>query len=115
MIMVTATPTDFLQGVYNSHTTDTLNDVNPRFKVGCFTTPTTTTSADTVSINLWENFGIRRFMGFRGYQHVVENSVIEDEAKTTDASVTAMQNNTLTITINGSAGAAKRFYVVYGI
>ena len=64
------------QGVNNSKNKElTLK----RFKTGCFTLPTTTTSADTTTIDLQKEFGITRFMGIRGFQHTTENSVIEDE------------------------------------
>ena len=100
----------------STFTTSTVNTtrVNPNFKVGFVTIPAATTSADTTTVNLWNEFGIRKFMGFSGWQHTTENSVIASENDDA-SSVTAVEGNTLTITVNGTAAASKRVYAIYGI
>lgn len=112
--MTTATISATKRGSTFSTTTDTTVFTNPRFKVGTFTLPTTTTSSDTTTINLWENFGIRKLLAIDGWQHTTENSVIELES--VDAvSTTAVDGNTLSIAVNGTSDATKRVYTVYGI
>ena len=113
--MVATTISDSNMGNYYSINKGSYSDKLSRFKVGMFTTPTATTSSDTVAIDLEDNFGIRKLMFFRGFQHITENSVINDEASDDAASTTAVVNNTLTITTNGTAVASKRVYLVYGI
>ena len=109
------TASDSNMGVYHSINKDSYDDKNTRFKVGCFTVPTATTSSDTCAIDLEESFGIKRFMGIRAFQHYpTENSIIQEESVASE-SATAVVNNTLTISINGTASACKRFYVIYGV
>lgn len=96
-------------------TTDTLVYTKPRFKVGLVTTVATTTSSDTTTVSLWDDFGIRTLLGVTAWQHLTENSVIENEDSADTVSTTAVDGQTLTITINGTSDQSKRVYAVYGL
>lgn len=113
--MATATISVSKDGRYTFQKRDTLVDANPRFKVGLITAPATTTSADTVAVDIHQNFGMTKFMGIKGWQHPTTDQVIQLESADGSESTTAMQNNTLTITVNGTSAAQKRVYAIYGI
>ena len=108
------TPSATKRGSTFTNTTDTTVYINPRFKVGFATIGNTTTNADTTTVNLWEKFGIKTLLGIEAWNHNTEDSVIALESDTAD-SVTAVDGQTLTITVNGTAGASKRVYALYGI
>lgn len=84
---------------------------SPLFKTGYFTVPATTTVADTVTINLYENFGIQRLLGYANIQHTTANSVFVEVI--TGTSAVDQESLTLT-TVGGTSYAKKRFFVVYG-
>ena len=102
------------KGAYFYEAFDTEDDALPRYKVGCFTLPNTTTSSDTATIDLYKKFGITKPLLVKFYQHTTENSVIVDESESTVSTI-SMQNNTMSIAVNGSSSAAKRLCLVYGI
>lgn len=89
---------------------EAVDDKKPRFKVGYITLPATVDDGDTVAIEMYEKFGIRKFMGAVGMIHTTTDSVIVEEAPTT-----AVEGVTLTLTVGGSTDNKKRFYAIYGI
>ena len=86
------------------------DDGKPRFKVGYITAPATTDDGDTISVNVYEKFGITKVLVVEGFIHTTTDSVVVEEDPTT-----AVTGTTLTITVGGSTDNKKRFYVVYGI
>jgi len=82
----------------------------PRFKVGYITTPDTADNADTVTIDFYKEFGIKRLMGIRGFTHSTKNSVITIEAPTT-----SVVGTEVAIVIGGSTANKKRCFVLYGL
>ena len=82
----------------------------PRFKTGYITVGATADDTDTIDVDLWAQFGITKFLGITGWIHTTANSVIAVEAPTT-----AVQFETLTITIGGSTNDKQRLYAIYGI
>lgn len=89
---------------------EAVDSFKPRFKVGYITAPTTTDDADTIEVDLYEQFGILVFKAVIGFIHTTEDSVIVEEAPTT-----AVNGTKLTLTVGGSTDNKKRFYVVYGL
>lgn len=83
----------------------------PLFKQGRITLPTTTTSVDTFTVDLYENFGISRLLGLYDFTHTTEDSVIVEES----AASSSVDRGVLTITINGTTLATKRALAVLGI
>ncbi len=82
----------------------------PRFKTGFITAPNTTDDTDTITIDLFQEFGIEKLLTVDGWIHTTENSIIVAEAPTTTTT-----NETVTITVGGSTDNKKRFYIVRGI
>ena len=107
--MTAVTPTDIrsTRGISKNKPADPL----PRFKTALITLPVATTNNDTVAIDLAQNLGINRLMGVVGF-HTDTGGIIAQEST---ESTTAVVNNTLTISVNGTAAAALRSYLVYGL
>lgn len=82
----------------------------PRFKVGFVTGGDTVDDTDSITIDIFKNFGMQRFLGIRGFIQTTANSVIAEEAPTTTYDM-----NELVITVGGSTNDKQRFYVVYGV
>ena len=79
-------------------------------KMGYITVPASSSRQSTIDVNLFAEFGIKRFLGIKGYAHTTEDSVIVAENPTT-----TVNNGKLTITIANSNDDAKRFYVIVGV
>ena len=110
--MTTVTPTDIrgTRGISNNR--NTLDDVLPRFKTALITLPSSTTNSDTTEIDIAKQLGMKRLMGVVGFQ-TDTGGVIAQESGT--QSTTAVVNNSLTISVNGTAGAASRSFLIYGL
>lgn len=79
-------------------------------KFGVVSVPTTTSEGTNHTINLWQEFGIKRFLGVKGFAHTTENSVIVTENPTT-----SVNNDILTLTVPSSNDDAKRVYIIVGV
>ena len=82
----------------------------PRFKTGIITLDATADDGDTSSIDIYEKFGMQRFMGIVGWIQTTANSVIAIEAPTTTCDGTK-----LVITVGGSTDNKQRTYMIYGL
>jgi hypothetical protein len=100
-------------GVYhNLYAGDTdKSDQKPRFKVGYVTVPNTADPGNTFTVDLFKEFGMRRFLGIGAWIHTTEDSVIVGEEPTT-----AVDGDILTVTVGGTtAKDKKRVYAIYGL
>jgi len=84
-------------------------DIKPRFKVGYVTLPATADDGDTVTIDIFQKFGMTRMFFVIGFIHTTANSVVVLENPTT-----VMQGTALTLTVGGGTDNKKRFYAIYG-
>jgi len=82
----------------------------PRYKVGYVTLPATADNGDTVTIDVYKEFGISRVLAVIGWIHTTADSVMVKEAPTTTVDIT-----NLTITVGGATPNKQRFYAVYGV
>ena len=82
----------------------------PRFKVGYITLDATVDDGDTTTVNLFEQFGITKFLAIVGMIHTTTDSVLVEEAP-----ITVVDREILTITVGGGTDNKKRFYAIYGI
>ena len=100
------------QGVnsYTDNSTNVITGGAPRFKTGYILVGDTADATNTIAVDLYAQFGISRFLGFKGYLHGTANSAIAPETDTT-----AVVNNTLTVTLAAGSNNKKRTIVVYGI
>jgi hypothetical protein len=89
---------------------DAIDGGLPRFKMGVFTCPDTTDATNTVSIDVYERFGITKVLIVEIFTHTTTNSVVIQ-----DASTTVVDGTTLTVTIAAGSDDDKRAIVVYGI
>ena len=110
--MAVITPSTIKTGIYNYQdaTPEAKDGGKPRFKVGYITLDNTTDDGDTTTIDIYEKFGMMRFMGIDGWIHTTEDSVVAPEAPTT-----TVDGFNLTITVGGSTDNKKRFYKIYGL
>ena len=110
--MTTTTVTANALGSYHNETaTSSAKDGgSPRFKVGYVTAPNTTDSANTITVDVYDNFGITKVLAVEGFTHSTEDSVIVEDTQTTTVSGT-----TLVITVGGITSNQKKFYTIYGI
>lgn len=83
---------------------------SPRFKTGVITLDATADDTDTSTIDIYEKFGMLRFMGIDGFIQTTANSVIAPEAPTTTTDGTS-----LTVTVGGATDNKQRTYIIYGI
>ena len=79
-------------------------------KFGLITAPNTTDDGDTIAINIWNELGMKRILGVKGWRHSTDNSVIVTENPTC-----TVDNNTLTLTVGGSTDNDSRAYLVVGV
>lgn len=110
--MAAVTPSDVRQG-YGTNVSKSYKSIEggvPRFKTGYLTAPATTDDGDTITVDVYEKFGITKVLGVEGFIHTTTDSVIVEESPTTTVSM-----EDLTLTVGGSTDNKKRFYVVYGI
>ena len=110
--MVSVTPTAIKTGVaiFQDATSTAADGGLPRFKTGVITLDDTADDGDTTSIDIYEKFGMTRFMGIDGWIQTTANSVIAPEAPTTTCDGTK-----LVVTVGGSTDNKQRTYVIYGI
>ena len=83
----------------------------PRYKVGYLTLPDTTDAADTVSIDVFAEFGIIKVLAFEGFVHTTTDSVVAQEAYVANTN----SGTNLTLTVPAGTDNDKRFIVIYGI
>lgn len=83
----------------------------PRFKVGCFTCPDTADATNTVTVDVYDKFGITKVLIVEEFAHTTTDSVVIQEALAT----TAVTGTKLTVTIPAGSDNDKRVIVVYGI
>ncbi len=92
-------------------TTSTITDQIPALGRKCIMveTPATADTADTVKITL-ANYGMSTFLGILGQSHDTADSIVTEEAPTTEVS-----SGVLTITLGGTSNSdVKRVYLVWG-
>jgi hypothetical protein len=86
-----------------------VDDNKPRFKVGYITADETVDNGDTITVDIFANWRMTKFLGIVGFIHTTKDSVIVEEQPTT-----VVQGTSLTITVGGSTANKKRFFVIYG-
>lgn len=99
-----------LYGIKNKNMVIGLQDVAFDLKFGYVTVPTSTSQGSEITVKLWDEFGIKRLLGIKGFAHTTENSVIVAEAPTV-----TVGNGVLVITVASSNDDAKRFYILIGV
>lgn len=106
------TPSAYSTGIYNSRipSDNAIDDGKPRFKVGYFTCPDTADATNTVTVDVYNKFGITKVLIVEGFSHTTTDSVVIQEADTTTFTGTR-----LTVTIAAGTDNDKRFFAVYGI
>ncbi len=82
----------------------------PRFKTGLISVPATSDDGDTITIDIWNEFGMTRFMAIDGFTESTAGSIIITEEPTTHT-----YGTTLVITVGGSTDNKIRNFVIYGI
>jgi len=110
MAAITAQLAKMGSGYFKRSKREASDGGNPRFKVGYVTLPATADNGDTVTIDMYEKFGITKLLGVIGKSHTTEDSVIVEEHPTT-----AVKGTDLTLTVAGSTANLKRFFEIYGI
>ena len=110
--MALITPSAIKTGsyVFQDASSDATDGGSPRFKTGLITLDATADDGDTSTINIYEKFGMLRFMGIEGWIQTTANSVIQVEAPTTTCDGT-----NLVITVGGSTDNKQRTYLIYGL
>lgn len=83
----------------------------PRFKVGYATADDTADATNTISIDVFEQFGMTKVLAFRGYVHTTTDSVVAEETYVANT----FTGTNLTVTIPAGTNNDKRFLVIYGI
>ncbi len=111
MAAVTASAVKPARGTNIKSDTEQYDSSVPRFKIGYLTAPDTTDAADTVSVDLYKEFKIKKLLGVLAFAHTTTDSVIIEETLVT----TVVDRDTLTITVPAGSDNDKRFYKVYGI
>ena len=114
---MTATPTsiegDFNSRLFYERDNDFLRGVRPKnqdLKIAWFITVAGNNS-DTLKVDLYNRFGIKRLLGVKGFGHTTEGSVIVTENPTT-----VVENGFLTLTFGTVAGSSKkRVFMVVGV
>ena len=115
-MVATVTPSAIVEsslvGVENLGTVSGSQKYAHDLKFGLITLPATTDTADYVSVNLFNRFGMKRFLGVKGWRHSTTDSVIVAENPTT-----AVDNGVLVLTVLAGTGLAnqKRVYLVIGV
>lgn len=99
-----------LNSVKNEDMVRGLQDIAFDLKFGLVTVPATTSEGTTHTVNLWNEFGIKRFLGVKGFAHTTKDSVIVTENPTT-----SVDNDILTLTVAASNDDAKRVYLIIGV
>jgi hypothetical protein len=83
----------------------------PRFKVGYFTCPDTADATNTVTVDVYDKFGITKVLVVEEFAHTTTDSVVIQETLVT----TAVTGTKLTVTIPAGSDNDKRVVAVYGI
>ena len=112
-----ATPTtiagDYTSKHYYQRDNDFVRGVRPKNKdliIGWLVTEASNNS-DWVNVDLYNQFGIKRFLGIKGFGHTTEGSVIVTENPTT-----VCENGMLKITNGAVAGSGKiRVFMIVGV
>jgi hypothetical protein len=109
---VTSGITTYSGSLYNrSPVYNASDDGKPRFKVGYLTAPDTTDATDTISVDVYAQFGITKVLAVMEFVHTTTDSVVAEETLVT----TAVTGTTLTVTVPAGTDNDKRVIVVYGI
>ena len=74
------------------------------------TLPNTTDASDTTTVDLWQECGMKRLLGIKGWKHTTDNSVIVVENPTT-----VIDNGLLTITVPAGTSDDIRVYMLIGV
>ena len=86
---------------------------NLLFKTGILTTPSATTNVDSLTgVDLYQNFGFTRPLGFVAIDQETDNSVFAEGVAGTssvDRGLFSMSS------IGGTSAAATRTFIVYGV
>jgi len=105
---------DYVSDSYSIIDRDRVRNVRPfaqDLKIGYVVTAATADDSDTVTVDLFKQFGINRLLGIKGFGHTTLNSVIVTENPTT-----AVENGILTATLGSTAGASKvRVLMIVGV
>jgi hypothetical protein len=83
----------------------------PRFKVGYVTCPDSVDATNTIAIDVYAQFGIKKVLIVEEFAHTTTNSVVIQETLVT----TSVTGTILTVTIPAGSDNDKRVIVVYGI
>ena len=51
----------------------------PRYIVGTYTAPATADAADTISVDVYAEFGITKVLAYEGFVHTTTDSVVDGE------------------------------------
>ena len=97
-------------GSYTDNSPNAITEGKPRFKVGYLLGGATADATDTFTVDIYKQWGMTRFLGFKSYRHTTADSHVIPEAITT-----TMDNTTLVITLPSGANNKKRLNVIYGI
>lgn len=79
-------------------------------KMGMVELADTTDAADTVTIDMFQQFGMNVLLGLKGWVHTTNESVI-----TTENSTCTVNEGKVTITVEAGSNNDKRIYLLVGI
>jgi len=79
-------------------------------KFHMLTLPNTTDASDTSTVDLFQECGMKRLLGIKGWVHTTDNSVITSENPTTTVS-----NGRLTLTVPVGSDDDLRVYMLIGV
>lgn len=99
-----------LFGIVNEDLVNSDQDYSVDLKYGVAIFSNTTDQGFTGTVDLWNQFGIKRFLGVKGFSHTTEDSVIVTENPTT-----TVDNGILTLTVPSGTDNDKRVYLIIGV
>lgn len=99
--------------IYSTYNNDLkTGDQSIPFDLKChmITLPDDTDAGDTTTVDLWQECGMKRLLGIKGFKHTTNNSVVVTENPTC-----TVNNGVLTITVPAGSDNDLRVYMLFGI
>lgn len=112
--MATVTAADATEGaifgIQNSDLRDGTQATPHDLKFGFIELADTTDAGDTVAVDMWTQFGMKKLLGIMSWKHTTNESVIVTEANTCTVS-----QETVTVTVVAGSDNDKRIIMLVGV